>query len=131
VTLTRDKGNFSHPGSLTVLKIRVARSTTLGCIDKLHIVSLGMSLQQRRRPKSYDPNFLIDALIDELNLKSDSELSDALELPPPVIFKIRYGRLPVGASLLVRMHEVSALSIRELRDLMGDRRAKYRGGGTL
>jgi hypothetical protein len=34
--------------------------------------------------------------------------------------------LPVGASMLIRMHEVSTMSVRELRDLMGDRRTKYR-----
>jgi hypothetical protein len=34
--------------------------------------------------------------------------------------------LPVGASLLIRMHEVSDLSIKELRVLMGDRREKFR-----
>jgi hypothetical protein len=34
--------------------------------------------------------------------------------------------LPVGASLLIRMHEVSNLSIQELRTLMGERRNKYR-----
>ena len=34
--------------------------------------------------------------------------------------------VPVGASLLIRMHEVTEMSIRELRDLMGDRRTKYR-----
>ena len=32
----------------------------------------------------------------------------------------------VGASLLIRMHEVTGMSIRDLRDLMGDRRTKYR-----
>lgn len=90
-----------------------------------------MDQQERTRPRSYDPNFLLDALIRELNLRNDGELSDALEIPPPVIIKIRYRRMPVGASLLVRMHEVTELSIRTLRDLMGDRRAKYRGGGTL
>jgi len=31
-----------------------------------------------------------------------------------------------GASLLIRMHEVTGMSIRDLRDLMGDRRTKYR-----
>ncbi|MGJ9418760.1 hypothetical protein ACHAC9_13480 [Massilia sp. CMS3.1] len=35
-------------------------------------------------------------------------------------------RLAVDASLLIRMHEVSGLSIRDLRYLMGDRRAKFR-----
>ena len=75
---------------------------------------------------AYDPNNLLDTLIDKLHLKNDAALSRALEVAPPVISKIRHGRLPVGASLLIRMHEVSDLSIRELRTLMGDRREKFR-----
>ena len=74
----------------------------------------------------YDPNRLLDALIQKLNLKNDAALSRALEVRPPVISKIRHRRLPVTASLLIRMHEVSALSIAELRQLMGDRRGKFR-----
>lgn len=74
----------------------------------------------------YDPNRLLDALIVKLNLKNDAALSRALEVAPPLISKIRHRRLPVGASLLIRMHEVSNLSIRELRELMGDRRKKFR-----
>ena len=75
---------------------------------------------------AYDPNNLLDSLIDKLNLKNDAALSRALEVAPPVISKIRHRRLPVGASLLIRMHEVSDLSIRDLRILMGDRRDKFR-----
>ena len=74
---------------------------------------------------NYDPNHLLDALIEKLHLKNDAALSRALEVAPPVISKIRHRRLPVGASLLIRMHEVSELSIRELRELMGDRREKF------
>lgn len=74
----------------------------------------------------YDPNNLLDALIEKLNLKNDAALSRALEVAPPVISKIRHRRLPVGASLLIRMHEVSDLSIKDLRVLMGDRRDKFR-----
>jgi hypothetical protein len=76
--------------------------------------------------ESYNPNHLLDILIERLNLKNDAALSRALEVAPPVISKIRHRRLPVGASMLIRMHEVSSLSVRELRDLMGDRRTKYR-----
>ena len=75
---------------------------------------------------AYDPNNLLDTLIDKLHLKNDAALSRALEVAPPVISKIRHRRLPVGASLLIRVHEVSDLSIRELRTLMGDRREKFR-----
>jgi hypothetical protein len=77
-------------------------------------------------PVGYDPNNLLDSLIERLNLKNDAALSRALEVAPPVISKIRHRRLPVGASLLIRMHEVSDLTIRELRILMGDRREKFR-----
>lgn len=75
---------------------------------------------------NYDPNNLLDALIEKLGLKNDAALSRALEVAPPVISKIRHRRLPVGASLLIRMHEVSDLSIKDLRILMGDRRDKFR-----
>ena len=74
----------------------------------------------------YDPNNLLDTLIKHLHLKNDAALSRALEVAPPVISKIRHRRLPVGASLLIRMHEISDISIKELRELMGDRRAKFR-----
>lgn len=75
---------------------------------------------------SYDPNNLLDALIEKMELKNDAALSRRLEVQPPVISKIRHRRLPVGASLLIRMHEETGLSIRELRALMGDRREKQR-----
>ncbi len=74
----------------------------------------------------YDPNNLLETLIEKLNLKNDAALSRALEVAPPLISKIRHRRLPVGASLLIRMHEVSDLSIKDLRHLMGDRRTKFR-----
>lgn len=72
-----------------------------------------------------DPNHLLDALLQKLNLKNDAALSRALEVSPPMISKIRHRKLPVGASLLIRMHEVSDLSIKELRDLMGDHHINF------
>lgn len=77
-------------------------------------------------PRRYDPDQLLESLIGKLNLKNDAALSRALEVSPPVISKIRHRRLPVTASLLIRMHEVSNLSIKDLRSLMGDRRHKFR-----
>jgi len=76
--------------------------------------------------ESYNPNHLLDILLGKMQLKNDAALSRMLEVAPPVISKIRHHRLPVGASLLIRMHEVSDLSIRDLRILMGDRRDKFR-----
>jgi plasmid maintenance system antidote protein VapI len=75
---------------------------------------------------NYNPDALLNELQQRLGLKNDAALSRALEVAPPVISKIRHRRLPVGASLLIRMHEVSDISIRDLRNLMGDRRARFR-----
>ena len=44
---------------------------------------------------AYDPNNLLDSLIEKLHLKNDAALSRALEVAPPVISKIRHRRLPV------------------------------------
>jgi plasmid maintenance system antidote protein VapI len=84
--------------------------------------------QERRQivQPEYDPNHLLDVMLDKLKLKNDAALSRMLEVAPPVISKIRHRRLPVGASMLIRLHEVSDLSVAELRELLGDRRQKYR-----
>lgn len=76
----------------------------------------------------YNPSALIDAMIQRLQVKNDAKLCALLGVSPPVISKVRNGKLPVGASLLIRMHEVSNLTIKELRDLMGDRRERFRVG---
>lgn len=67
---------------------------------------------------SYDPGRLLDALIEKFSLKNDAALSRKLEVKPPLICKIRRRRTPVTDAMLIRMHEVSDLSIRELRVLM-------------
>lgn len=78
-----------------------------------------MNSKQLTENTRYNPNRLLDALIEKLNLKNDAALSRVLEVAPPVISKIRHNTLPVGATILIRMHEVSDFSIRELRSLMG------------
>ena len=77
----------------------------------------------------YDPNRLLDALIQNLRLKNDAALSRALDVNPPVLSKIRHGTLPVGASLIIRMQDVSNFSLKKVRALMGDRRERFRVAG--
>lgn len=76
--------------------------------------------------RDYNPDRLLDVLLENHRLKNDAALARMLGVAPPVISKIRHRRLPVGASLLIRMHEVSGLNITDLRFLMGDRRNKFR-----
>ena len=74
----------------------------------------------------YDPNHLLDTLIRKMHLKNDAALARALFVAPPVICKIRRKHLAVGATILITMHEVSNISIRELRSLMGDTASRFK-----
>ena len=74
----------------------------------------------------YDPNLLLNTLIARLGLSSDGALSHKLKVARDVIGDIRAGRVKVGGSMLLWMHEATGISIDELRRLMGDRRAKCR-----
>ncbi|MFT5644221.1 MAG: hypothetical protein ACI83P_001775 [Janthinobacterium sp.] len=80
--------------------------------------SKNMNTKQITASATYNPNRVLDAIIEKLQLKNDAALSRVLEVAPPVISKIRHNTLPIGATILIRMHEVSDLSIRELRELM-------------
>ncbi|MEC4722074.1 hypothetical protein RY831_23170 [Noviherbaspirillum sp. CPCC 100848] len=74
----------------------------------------------------YDPNRLLDRVRETLKLSNDAALARTLQILPPVLSKIRHRRTPVSASLLIRIHEETNLSIAELRALLGDRRQKFR-----
>lgn len=73
----------------------------------------------------YQPGQLLDSLRTCLKLKSDAALSLRLDVAPPVISKIRNYLMPVGPTLLLRMHEESEISIKDLRALMGDHRPYF------
>lgn len=82
-------------------------------------------LNQKNDLFNYNPNQLLDSVAEHLGLRNDAALSRALEVAPPVISKVRHLRLPVSATLLIRMHDVTGISIRDLRFLMGDCRPKF------
>jgi hypothetical protein len=68
---------------------------------------------------------LLNALIQHFGIKNDAALARVLELAPPMISKLRGQVLPISAFVLIRMHEVSGISIVELRGMMGDYRRKF------
>lgn len=61
-----------------------------------------------------------------LGIDSDGALARRLRVAHDVIVNIRRGTLPVGASMLLWMHEATGIGIDELRRIMGDRRSKFR-----
>ena len=76
--------------------------------------------------KTYDPNNLIDAVTRKLSLKNDAAVARALKVETPIIEKVRSNNLPLGGYLLMRLREVTGMSVADLQDLMGDRRRKFR-----
>ena len=79
-----------------------------------------MLLKELTSSPTYNPNRVLDAIMEKLQIKTDVALSRALEVAPPVISKIRHNTLPIGATILIRMHEISDFSIRELREMMAN-----------
>ena len=74
---------------------------------------------------NYEPENLLDAIIKYLGIRNDAALSRRLEVAPPIISKIRRRKLPIGAALLIRIHEETGWTIKEIRLKMGDNRKKF------
>lgn len=78
---------------------------------------------------SYDSNHLLDSILDKLHLPDDAALCEALDVDASVISDLRDLRREVDAALLIRMHELTDISIAGLRNILGDRRRKARFAG--
>jgi plasmid maintenance system antidote protein VapI len=104
----------------------IGRSTVLECwINIIQRMSVAEA-HKKEEVRQYNPNKFLDSVRDKLQLKSDAALCRTLEVHSPLISKIRHGRSPVSAALLIRLHEVTGLNISDLRFLLGDRRSKFR-----
>lgn len=62
-------------------------------------------------------------MIAKLGVTSDAALARALDVAPPTISKIRNRRAPISDGLLIRMHEETGLTIKELKAALGTRPA--------
>lgn len=60
---------------------------------------------------------LIESLKKLFDLKNDAALSRALGVAPPVISKLRNGRLPIGPTLLIKIHDAFDMPIKAIRAL--------------
>lgn len=64
-------------------------------------------------------NAVFNLVRQKCGFKNDAALSRALQVAPPVVSKLRHGRLQVGPSIIVKLHEVSGIPVRELKSHMG------------
>lgn len=60
---------------------------------------------------------LVEGLKKLWNLKNDAALSRALGVAPPVISKLRNEKLPIGDSLLIKIHDTFDMTIKQIRAL--------------
>jgi hypothetical protein len=81
---------------------------------------------ENHKAEPFDPNRLFDTLQQMLELENDEALSHTLHVAPWMIKRIREGQHPIEPSLLIRINEATGINMRELRQMMGDRRAEYR-----
>jgi hypothetical protein len=74
---------------------------------------------------------MLDALMVSLKVTTDAALSRKLMVPPPVISKLRNNKIGVSAGLLVRIHDVTGMSINKVRMMLGLPIPQPREGRTL
>lgn len=65
------------------------------------------------------PSRLLDLAIRALGLKTDRALAARCHITPPAISKMRTGAIPIGASMLLRLHDETGISLDRLRDAGG------------
>ena len=76
--------------------------------------------------EDYNPELLLNELMDRMHLKEDAELAKRLRMDKRLLGQIRERRLQVSGSMLMQMQEATGITIAELRRILGDRRSKSR-----
>jgi plasmid maintenance system antidote protein VapI len=69
---------------------------------------------------------LLDQIISANGLKNDAALSRALAVNPPVISKLRSGALPLGDSMIVKIHLVFDIGVRGMKSIAHNAAAEVR-----
>jgi len=62
---------------------------------------------------------LLDVVMQKLGLRSDGGLSRALRTDTATISRIRCEKATVSATLLIRMHELTGMSIANMKNILG------------
>lgn len=63
---------------------------------------------------------LLDDVSFEFKIKNDAHLSRELQVAPPVVSKIRNGTLPIGANMILRLHERFGLPVKKIRAALAE-----------
>jgi hypothetical protein len=83
---------------------------------------MGRGMKPSKDYPAYSPSDLIDNLKVLLNLKNDFSFSKKFGFSPAHISKLRHKKSVVSPDFLLRIHDVSEISIAELKKMMKDNR---------
>lgn len=75
---------------------------------------------------SYSPDRLLDTVMQWYGITTDKALARKLGFTPHVIAGLRSRRIPVAAWMLKWIADCTGSDVREVRQVLGDRRAKVR-----
>jgi hypothetical protein len=64
-------------------------------------------------------NGLLDYVKELTGAKNDARLGHILESSVSSISRIRHGKMEIGDTMLIRMHEATGKSVRELKGVLG------------
>jgi hypothetical protein len=64
------------------------------------------------------PHPLFDRLIEVYKLKNDAALSRMLQIPPSNLSRYRSGVLPIGAQVILTIHDATGWSIKRIKELL-------------
>lgn len=78
-----------------------------------------MKKEELVKMESYDPDALLDLVIDRKHLRTDAGLSRLLGVGAPVLSKIRHKHLKISNDLLVRLFDISGLDLDYMRRIAG------------
>ena len=83
--------------------------------SKKHMQNIHFSNIEQNK---FNNNVLFKKIIEQLNLRSNSALSKVLMLDRQTASGIRLGKKNIGATLLIRIHETTGMSITEIKEIM-------------
>lgn len=72
-------------------------------------------------PIEASPECLFEYLMIEHGVKSMSQLAAELECDVAYLYKVRAGKLPMSANLILRIHEQYGMGVQEIRDRSGQK----------
>ena len=63
------------------------------------------------------PHKMLDVVRDIVGARTDSQMAKALGVDPSSISRIRRGGMPASGDFIIKVHEVTGISIKEIKEL--------------